>query len=73
MVKQRQDITSSNCLKDATGKVVVGENRIKNTWKKYMENLMNKETEWDHEVISSVKERPVDHIMIPEVTAALKK
>jgi len=38
-----------------------------------MENLMNEETEWDHEVISSVKERPVDHIMIPEVTAALKK
>jgi len=56
MVKERQDVTGSNCLKDATGKVVIDENGIKDIWKKHIETLMNKENEWDHEVSPSVKE-----------------
>ena len=33
IVKERQDITGSNCLKDASGKVIVDEKRIKDSWK----------------------------------------
>jgi len=50
MVKERQDITGSNCLKEVSGKVIVDEKRIKDSWKEYMEKLMNKEIEWDHRI-----------------------
>jgi len=43
MVKERQDITGSNCLKGVSGKVIVAENGIKDSWKEYMEKLMNEE------------------------------
>jgi len=36
MVKERQDITGSNCLKGVSGKVIVDEKGIKHSWKKYM-------------------------------------
>jgi len=39
LVKERQDITGSNC------KVIVDEKRIKDSWKEYMEKLMNEENE----------------------------
>ena len=38
MVKERQDITKSNCLKGASGKVIVDEKGIKDSWKEHMEN-----------------------------------
>jgi len=48
MVKERQDITGSNCLKGVSGKVIVDEKGIKDSWEEYMEKLMNEENEWDH-------------------------
>ena len=36
MVKERQDITGSNCLKRVSGKVIVDEKGIKDSWKEYM-------------------------------------
>jgi len=38
-----------------------------------MQNLMNDENKWHHEVFSGVKEGPTDCITIPEIIAALKK
>jgi len=38
---------------------------------KHMENLMNEENEWDHEVSSSVNEGPAD--TTPEIICALEK
>ena len=43
MVKERQDITGLNCIKGASGKVIVDDKRIKDSWKEYMEKLMNEE------------------------------
>ena len=43
MVKERQDITESNCLKGVSGEVIVDEKEIKDSWKEYMEKLMNEE------------------------------
>jgi len=40
----------SNCLKGVLGKVIVDEKGIKDSWKEYMEMLMNKENEWDHRI-----------------------
>ena len=50
MVKERQDITWLNCIKGASGKVIVGDKGIKDSWNKYMEKLMNEENEWDHKI-----------------------
>jgi len=50
MVKERQDITGLNCIKGATRKVIVDDKGIEDSWKEYMEKLMNEENEWDHKI-----------------------
>ena len=72
MVKERQDITGLNCIKGASGKVIVDDEGIKHCWKEYMEKLMNEENEWDHKISPEVKEEPADCIRMDEVRAALK-
>jgi len=37
MVKEREDITRSKCIKRASGKVAVNEKRIKDSRKEYVE------------------------------------
>ena len=34
--------------KGVSGKVIVDEKGIKDSWKEYTEKLMNEENEWDH-------------------------
>ena len=70
MVNERQDITGLNCIKGASGKVIVDDKGIKDSWKEYMEKLMN---EWDHKILAEVKEGPADCIRMAEVRAVLKK
>ena len=70
MVGERQDITGLNCIKGASGKVIVDDKGIKDSWKEYMEKLMN---EWDHKILAEVKEGPADCIRMAEVRAVLKK
>jgi len=41
VVRERQDITGSNCLNGVSGKVIVDEKGIKDLWNEYMEKLMN--------------------------------
>ena len=55
MVKERQDITGLNCIKGASGKVIVDDKGIKDSWKEYMEKLMNEENEWDHKISAEVR------------------
>ena len=75
MVKERQDIhvTGLNCTKSASGKVIVDDKGIKDSWKEYLEKLMNEENEWDHKISAEVKEGPADCIRMAEVRAVLKK
>jgi len=73
MVKERQDITVSNCLKGVSREVIVDEKEVKDSWKEFMEKLMNEENEWDHSISTTVKEGPADCIRIDEDAAALKK
>jgi len=73
MVKERQDITRSNCLKGVSGKENVDKKGIKDSRKEYMEKLMSEENEWDNRILAGVKEGPADCIRINEVAAALKK
>jgi len=73
MVKERLDIMGSKCLKGVLGKVIVDEKEIKDSWKQYMEKLMNEENEWDHRISAGVKEGQGHCIRIDEVAAALKR
>ena len=50
MVKEGQDITGLHCIKGASGKVIVGDKGIKDSWKEYMEKVMNEENEWGHKI-----------------------
>ena len=68
MVNERQDITRLNCIKGASGKVIVDDKGIKDAWKEHMEKLMNEENEW-----AEVKEGPSDCIRMDEVRATLKE
>ena len=61
MVKERNDITGSNCLKGVLGKVIVDEKGIKDSWKKCMGKLMNAENERDHGISAEVKERKMKY------------
>jgi len=72
-VGEKKDIMGSNCLKGVSGKVTVDEKGIKDSWKKYIEKLMNAYNEWDHRIEATVKEGPADCIRMDEVAAALKK
>jgi len=45
MVKERQDITASNCQKGVSGKVIVDQKGIRDLWKEYIEKLLNEENE----------------------------
>ena len=56
-----------------SGKVIVDDKGIKDSWKEYMEKLMNEENEWDHKISAEVKEGPADCIRMAEVSAVLKK
>ena len=53
--------------------MIVDDKGIKDSWKEYMEKLMNEENEWDHKISAEVKEGPTDCIRMAEVRAVLKK
>ena len=55
MVKERQDTTGLNCIKGASGKVIVNDKGIKDSWKEYMEKLTNEENEWDHKISAKLR------------------
>ena len=53
--------------------MIIDDKGIKDSWKEYMEKLMNEEYEWDHTISADVKEGPADCIRMAEVRAVLKK
>ena len=53
--------------------MIVNDKGIKDSWKEYMEKLMNEENEWNHKISVEVKEGPADCIRMDEVRAVLKK
>ena len=73
MVKERQDIMGTICLKGVSRKLIVDEKGVKDSWKEYMEKLMKEENKWGHRMLAGVKEGSADCIRIDEVAAALKK
>ena len=48
MAKSRQDVIKVNCVKDASGKVLVENDHVKEVCRKYVEKLVNEENTWDN-------------------------
>ena len=53
--------------------MIVDDKGIKDSWKEYMEKLMNEENERYHKISAEVKEGPADCIRTAEMRAVLKK
>ena len=70
--KERQDIEGVKCLRSDSGKIVTNEVDIKETWRIYMEKVMNEEFDWKRNIESVKKEGPASRITESEVYNALK-
>ncbi|MBJ5570582.1 hypothetical protein JGG62_24590 [Salmonella enterica subsp. enterica serovar Typhimurium] len=58
MARERQDVVNMSCLRDLTRNVIIRSDKIKDTWKSYMEQLLNVENAWDKDVSSGKVEGP---------------
>ena len=54
------------------GRIVINDEDIKETWKGYIEKVMNQEFMWDKNLKSLMKEGPASRISEEEVGSALK-
>ena len=72
MVKERRDVTGTNCVKDDDGNIVTDNRGVKEVWRRYMEKLLNVENDWDGEVGCEEVEGECCPIMHTEVAKALK-
>ena len=48
MARSRQDVIGVNCVKDANGKVLIENDQVKESWRKYSETLLNEVNTWDN-------------------------
>ena len=68
----RQDVVGVNCVKDASGKVLVENDQVKEEWRKYMEKLLNEENTWDNTTTCENVEGPCELIRRDEILKALR-
>ena len=72
MAREGRDVISVCCMKNDAGNVVSDADGMKNIWRKYMENLLNVENDWDGEVDCPEVIGPHCLISEEEVAAAIK-
>ena len=70
---QHKDVTESNCIKDANGKVVTDGNKVRLTWKEYFDKLLNEENVWEKDSLDyvDVVQGPSECITEEEVKEAI--
>ena len=75
LVKKNADVVGSGCIKDEAGKIVVEEEELKETWRKYFERLLNEEFDWDRDALTAGLEisGPMEAVTTEEVRAAIGK
>jgi len=72
MAKSRQDVVGVYCVKDAKGKVLVENDKVKEEWRKYMEKLLNEENAWDNATTCENVEGPCELIRRDDILNALR-
>jgi len=55
MVKKNKDVVGARCMKDVDGIIVVDNEKIMEVWKRYYEEVMNEEFDWDKDNLEIVR------------------
>ena len=71
MAKCRQDVVGTNYVKDANGKVLVENDKVKEVWRKYVKKLLNEDT-WATATNYEKVKGPCELIRRDEILKALR-
>ena len=72
MKKDGKDIEGGRCMKGKNGKLDFNEKDRKRIWKNHMEEIVNKENDWDHVTEASMLEGPIKNVTREEMAIAIK-
>ena len=75
IVKSNRDIVGGGCVKDTSGKIIVDDDQLLETWRAHYEKLANEEFPWNRDTLQSVEPvcGPCERISTEEVRSAIKK
>jgi len=75
MMKQNKDVTGAGCVRDSSGKLVMEETELRETWRSHYEKLSNEEFDWDRDVLGEelMVCGPIQEISKEEVRSAVAK
>ena len=59
-------------MRGKDGRLGFSEKDRKQIWKNHMKEIMNKESDWDHETAASMVEGPIKNVTVDEMTMAIK-
>ena len=63
--RDKQDVSGMKCMKNRELKVLL-KDRL-DVWKEYTEDLLNRDNEWQNDLVSEVNEGPVAQVGVVEV------
>ena len=66
------EVEEKRCVRGSDGKLCFSEKERGKVWKDYMERIMRKENEWDHDMEGDAVEGPIACVCREEVLQALK-
>ena len=72
MKKDDKDIEEGRCMKGKDGNLGFSEKDRKRTWKNQMEEIMNKENDWDYMTTARMVEGPIRNVPREEMAIAIK-
>ena len=65
-------IEGGRCVKGKDGRLRFSEKDRKRIWKNHMEEIMNKENDWDHVTAASMVEGPIKNVTHEEMAIAIE-
>ena len=73
IVKSNRDIVGGGCVKDASGKIMVDGEQLRETWRTHYDKLANEELPWSRDSLQSVEPvcGPCERISTEEVRSAI--
>ena len=75
IVGRNRDVVGGGCVKDVSGKVVIDEEQLMETWRAHYEKLANEEFPWNNDSLHTADpvSGPCEKISMDEVRSAIKK
>ena len=70
--KDRKDVEGGRCMRGKDVKFGFSEKDRKRIWKNYLEEIINKKSDWVHMTEASMVERPVEKIARQKLAIAMK-